>query len=54
MTVIIERRNKMVLYACNVCGKVEPEIKGTTIILTTAIGEFVDSPKKENHFMLCE
>ena len=44
----------MVLYACNVCGKVEPEIKGTTIILTTAIGEFVDSPKKENHFMLCE
>lgn len=44
----------MVLYACNVCGKVEPEINGTTIILTTAIGEFVDSPKKENHFMLCE
>ena len=44
----------MVLYACNVCGKVEPEINGITIILTTAIGEFVDSPKKENHFMLCE
>lgn len=43
----------MILYACNVCGKVEPEIKGITVILTTAIGEFVDSPKK-NHFMLCE
>lgn len=36
----------MILYACNVCGKVEPEINGTTVIIKN--GYLV------NHFMLCK
>lgn len=36
----------MILYACNVCGKVEPEINGTTVIIKNGC--------LENHFMLCK